>query len=49
VKAVRADLEAQARYLEAVKQYNVAVLELLRTTGTLADRARTGTLLERGE
>jgi outer membrane protein TolC len=49
VKAVRADLEAQARYLEAVKQYNVAVLKLLRTTGTLADRARSGTLLERGE
>ncbi|MFB6232577.1 MAG: TolC family protein [Salinibacter sp.] len=49
VKAVRADLEAQARYLEAVKQYNVAVLKLLRTTGTLADRARSGTLLEKGE
>jgi outer membrane protein TolC len=49
VKAVRADLEAQARYLEAVKQYNVAVLKLLRTTGTLVDRARNGTLLERGE
>jgi outer membrane protein TolC len=46
VKAVRADLEAQARYLEAVKRYNVAVLKLLRTTGTLADRARNGTLLE---
>ncbi|PSQ64994.1 MAG: TolC family protein, partial [Bacteroidetes bacterium QH_2_64_74] len=46
VKAVRADLEARARYLEAVKQYNVAVLKLLQATGTLADRARTGTLLE---
>ncbi|PSQ91017.1 MAG: TolC family protein, partial [Bacteroidetes bacterium QS_4_64_154] len=46
VKAVRADLEARARYLEAVKQYNVAVLNLLQATGTLADRARTGTLLE---
>jgi outer membrane protein TolC len=46
VKAVRADLEAKARYLEAVKQYNVAVLKLLRTTGTLVDRARNGTLLE---
>ena len=46
VKAVRADLDAKARYLEAVKQYNVAVLKLLRTTGTLVDRARNGTLLE---
>ncbi|MFB6273707.1 MAG: TolC family protein [Salinibacter sp.] len=46
VKAVRADLEAQARYLEAVKRYNVAVLKLLKATGTLADRARNGTLLE---
>jgi len=46
VKAVRADLEAKARYLEAVKRYNVAVLKLLRATGTLADRARNGTLLE---
>ncbi|PSQ88876.1 MAG: TolC family protein, partial [Bacteroidetes bacterium QH_2_63_10] len=49
VKAVRADLEAQARYYEAVKQYNVAVLNLLRATGTLADRARNGTLLETRE
>ena len=49
VKAVRADLEAKARYLEAVKQYNVAVLKLLRTTGTLVDRARNGTLLETKE
>ncbi len=46
VKAVRADLEAQARYLEAVKRYNVAVLNLLEATGTLPDRARNGTLLE---
>jgi outer membrane protein TolC len=46
VKAVRADLEARARYLEAVKRYNVAVLKLLRTTGTLADRVQDGTLLE---
>jgi outer membrane protein TolC len=48
VKAVRADLEAQARYLEAVKRYNVAVLKLLEATGTLADRAGNGTLLEAG-
>jgi len=46
VKAVRADLEARARYLEAVKRYNVAVLNLLEATGTLADRAQSGTLLE---
>ncbi|PSR03104.1 MAG: TolC family protein [Bacteroidetes bacterium SW_8_64_56] len=38
VKAVRADLEARARYLEAVKQYNVAVLNLLQATGTLVLR-----------
>ncbi len=46
VKAVRADLEARARYLEAVKRYNAAVLKLLRTTGTLASRVRDGTLFE---
>jgi outer membrane protein TolC len=46
VKAVRADLEARARYLEAVKRYNVAVLTLLQATGTLTDRAKSGTLLE---
>ncbi|MFO8098985.1 MAG: TolC family protein [Salinibacter sp.] len=46
VKAVRADLEEKARYFEAVKKYNVAVLRLLRTTGTLADRVRSGTLVD---
>lgn len=46
VKAVRADLEARARYFEAVQRYNLAVLRLLRVTGTLADRAQRGTLLE---
>ena len=46
VKAVRADLEARARYFEAVKQYNVAVLRLLDATGTLADRVETGTLVD---
>ncbi len=46
VKAVRADLQAQAEYLRAVRRYNVAVLDLLRATGTLADRAQSGTLLE---
>jgi len=46
IKAVRADLEARAQYLQTVRQYNVAVLDLLRATGTLADRARSGTLLD---
>lgn len=46
VKAVRADLEAEARYFEAIRAYNVAVLRLLRTTGTLTDRVRSGTLIE---
>jgi outer membrane protein TolC len=46
VKAVRADIEAEARYFEAVKAYNVAVLKLLRATGTLTDRLRRGTLVE---
>ena len=46
VKAVRADLEARARYNEAVKQYNVAVLKLLRATGTLTDRVQNGTLID---
>jgi outer membrane protein TolC len=46
VKAVRASLEAEARYVEAVKQYNVAVLKLLRATGTLTDRVQRGTLVD---
>jgi outer membrane protein TolC len=46
VKAVRAELETRAQYLQAVQRYNVAVLDLLRATGTLADRARGGTLLD---
>jgi outer membrane protein TolC len=46
VKAVRASLEAEARYVEAVKQYNVAVLRLLRATGTLTDRVQNGTLVD---
>ena len=46
IKAVRANLEAEARYYEAVHRYNVAVLRLLRATGTLADRAQSGTLLD---
>jgi outer membrane protein TolC len=46
VEAVRANLEAEARYFEAVKRYNVAVLRLLEATGTLTDRVRGGTLLD---
>lgn len=46
VKAVRANLEAEARYFEAVRAYNMAVLRLLEATGTLTDRARSGTLVE---
>jgi outer membrane protein TolC len=37
VKAVRANLEAEARYFEAVNAYNTAVLKLLDATGTLTD------------
>jgi outer membrane protein TolC len=47
VKAVRADIEAEARYFEAVQSYNVAVLRLLRATGTLTDRLQNGTLVDR--
>ncbi len=46
VKAVRANIEAEARYFEAVQQYNQAVLRLLRATGTLTDRAQRGTLID---
>ena len=46
VKAVRADIEAEARYFEAVQAYNVAVLKLLRATGTLTDRIENGTLVD---
>ena len=46
VKAVRADLEEKARYFQAVKEYNVAVLRLLRATGTLSSRAESGTLVD---
>ncbi len=49
VKAVRADLEARARYAEAVKKYNVAVLKLLRATGTLTTRLQNGTLIDSSE
>lgn len=46
VDAVRANLEAEARYYEAVQRFNVAVLRLWRVTGVLADRAQSGTLID---
>ena len=46
VDAVRANLEAEARYYEAVQRFNVAVLRLWRVTGVLADRVQSGTLIE---
>lgn len=46
VKAVRASLEAEARHVEAIKRYNVAVLTLLQATGTLTDRIENGTLVD---
>lgn len=46
VRAVRASIEAEARYFEAVQRYNQAVIRLLRVTGTLTDRAQTGTLID---
>ena len=46
IDAVRANLEAEAAYYEAVERYNVAVLRLLRKKGVLADRAQTGTLFD---
>ena len=46
VKAVRANLEAEARYYEAVQRFNIAVLRLWRVTGVLADRAQNGTLID---
>lgn len=46
VKAVRANIELEAKYYEAVQRYNVAVLRLHDATGTLAARAESGTLVE---
>ena len=42
VEAVRANLELQVAYSEAVQRYNAAVLRLLEATGTLTDRAQGG-------
>jgi outer membrane protein TolC len=46
VRAVRAQLEQEAAYYQAVQRYNVAVLRLLRATGVLASRAESGTLVD---
>ncbi|MES3631109.1 MAG: TolC family protein [Longimonas sp.] len=46
VRAVQANLEARAEYLEAVRRYNVSVLRLLRTAGTLTHDAERGMLIE---
>ena len=46
VDAVQTNLETRAAYFEAVKRYNVAVLRLLRTVGTLPNEAQRGMLIE---
>jgi predicted RNA-binding protein associated with RNAse of E/G family len=46
VDAVQANLETRASYYEAVQRYNVAVLRLLRTAGTLPQEAERGMLIE---
>lgn len=46
VKAVRANLELEARYYEAVHGYNLAVLRLLDAVGVLGEQAQSGTLVE---
>ncbi len=46
VRAVRENLELQARYYEAVYNYNRAVLRLLRAIGTLDENIRNGTVIE---
>ncbi|MEX1055855.1 MAG: TolC family protein, partial [Rhodothermales bacterium] len=46
VRAVQTSLELEASYYDRVRRYNVAVLRLLSATGTLVDRAESGTLVE---
>lgn len=45
VKAVRANLELQAQAQQAVQEFNVAVLRLLDSTGTLSTLIASGTLV----
>ncbi len=46
IKAVQTNLLLQAAAFEAIQKYDVAVLNLLQTTGTLPMRARSGTLVD---
>jgi outer membrane protein TolC len=46
VEAVRANLEAEARYYESVQRFNIAVLRLWDATGILVERVQSGTLIE---
>lgn len=46
VDAVQAKLELEAAYFERVRRYNVSVLQLMSATGTLAERAQSGTLVD---
>lgn len=46
VRAVRSNLELEARYYEAVHRYNMSVLRLLDTVGILVRYVQTGTLVE---
>lgn len=45
VKAVRANLELQAEAQQAIQEYNLSVLKLLGTTGTLSAMISSGTLV----
>ncbi|WP_022836070.1 TolC family protein [Salisaeta longa] len=46
VQAVQANLDAEVRYWQAVRDFNVAVLRLYRATGVLVDRTKSGMLVE---
>jgi outer membrane protein TolC len=45
INAVRANLQAEASYYQAVHAYNLAVLDLLRAAGVLVERAQAGMLM----
>jgi len=46
VDAVQSKLELEATYYDRVRRYNASVLHLMATTGTLVQRAQSGTLVE---
>lgn len=46
IKAVQTKLELEAAHQQAVRQYNVAVLRLMRAAGVLTTRLRSGTLVD---